>query len=174
MSKNIPIATIIRQHSRAIRIKEEASAEIEVRKRNVLATFVTVPEFGATHIFSDAVLAAAAQRHEKEQKWSKDSPDLTAFRDRMAAYRKALTFLLELKAQWRERSGLYGWEEVRWDAVFLERKTCKEMLRRLRAGRDTAAIVRYLGRFGAQIAPEQLQATLRILGRARPKGRVRR
>jgi hypothetical protein len=169
MSKNIPIATIIRQHSRALRAMHQASEAIEALRRNVLATFVTVPEFGATHIFSDADLAAAAQRHEKERNWPKDSPELTAFRERIAAYRKTLAELLALKQQWREHSGLEGWEQARWDAIFQGRKASKELLRRLRADRDTAAIVRHLGRFGAQIAPDQLQATLRIIGRARGK-----
>lgn len=164
MSKSAPIKSLLRQHFNAIKVNHEAAETIAALRNGVMGTFITVPEFGSTHIFTGACLDAAVTQYEKRQGWAKDSSERAAFQERMASYHRALTDLVALKDQWRRDSGLEQLENLQWAAIYREHKAWREIITRLRARRDVKAIASYLGRKGASIPIRQLQEALRILG----------
>jgi hypothetical protein len=148
---------------------EKASTGIHAIQTGILATFVTVPEFGSNHVFTIAQLDTLASGHEEQHQWAKESPELAAFRDRMSAYRKSLTELLALKEQWHKENGLRDLQAEQWVAINLGARAWKDIVSRLKAGRDVAAIARYLGRPGNQIPPYDLQEAFSAIASGRRK-----
>jgi hypothetical protein len=165
VNKSIPIQTILRQHSAAIRTNQEVGDAIDCARQGVMGTFVYVPEFGNSPISGGYMLDAAAAHYEKQQGWTKDCPERAAFRARVERYRQPLADLLALKEEWRIASGLEALETRQWDAIGAESKAWKEILGRLKARKDSQAIARYLGKNGAVIAPNKLQDALRVIGK---------
>ena len=164
--KTIPIKTILRQHMKAVRANYDIGDAINCARDGVMGTFIYVPELGNNPNFCAYSLETAAAHYEKQQGWEKDSPARAAFRDRIERYRQPLADLLALREEWQRESGLEALQTEQLTVMLAESKAWKEILGRLKAGKDTRAIAAYLGKNGSIIAPDKLRDVLRLIGKA--------
>ncbi len=89
--------------------------------------------------------------------------------DAIKVKHEASEAIAALRAGRSQTRGLDDLEQLQWAAIHREYRAWKEILDRLRAGRDTYAIAGYLGRTGARIAPNHLVEAFRAIGGRGPK-----
>jgi hypothetical protein len=160
--------TLIAHFRTAELVLDTARERTRYIKQGLIATYITVPEFGGNQHFTAENLDYSAGVYAKEN-GLKGKP-FAAFLQRIDDYKEALSQLRKLREDWNITSGYQAASDAEARAYTMRDAAWNALLAGLRDPKAAPAIVRFLARDSQTIEPWRYREALkRVAGKgARP------